>query len=540
MPPTSSAIKAVLYPRVSSEKQVREGNGLQTQEHRCRAYAEANGYQVVAVFAEESMSGAVLHRPAMQRLLAFLEAHNGQEIVVVIDDLKRLARDVNLYFALKTAIQSHGARLESPLFRFEDTPEGKFVETVMAAQAELERNQNKRQVLNRMKARLEMGFWPFAAPTGYRWGKHPGHNKVLERNEPRASQIQEALEGFADGRFASPVEVQRFLTRSGYFGVVTNPHNAKYLGQVHRLLRQVLYTGHVEFRPWGVSLRPGHHPALISLVTFEQIEKRLRSGKSAAPVLRADTREAFALRNFVSCARCGRAMTASWSRGRSRRYPYYHCQERRCPEYGRTVARNRLETDFAQVLGGVGVSSEAFDLLRLICTEVWERETGDARSRAAARQKRRAEVEAEVRVAAERLARTTSEVAGRALEARIEELERERLRLAQDMPATTIPCGDVGTAFEQARTLLQNPLLLWQTGGLEMKRTVSRLVFTDRLPYDRKSGFGTARLSLPYLISGRLAAGDFRMVDCPLETWNRLAETLLCWVSLMAQPGQMA
>src|SRR5262245_19403239 len=35
---------------------------------------------------------------------------------------------------------------------------------------------------------------------------------------------------------------------------------------------------------------------------------------------RVDVREEFPLRNFVSCATCGRPLTASWSRGRSARY----------------------------------------------------------------------------------------------------------------------------------------------------------------------------------------------------------------------------
>lgn len=525
----SHPTKAVLYPRVSSKKQVLEGNGLQTQEHRCRAYAEAMGYEVVAVFPEESLSGAVIHRPAMQRLLAFLEAQS-EEIVVIIDDLKRFARHVGVYFELKLAIHVRGGRLESPLFRFEDTPEGKFVETVVAAQAELERNQNQRQVVNRMKARLEMGFWPFHAPPGYRWRKDPEHHKVLERDQPRAGLIQEALEGFAEGRFAAPVEVQRFLTSAGYFGVVTNPHRSTYLGQVHRLLRQMLYTGHVEYHPWGVSLRKGHHPALIPLATFQRIQERLNA--KPAPLARTDTRADFALRNFVACTACGRAMTASWSRGRSQRYPYYHCQEKNCPEYGKTIARGKLEAEFEEMLQGITSSPEVLDLMRLVSQDVWDRKTSEREQQAAAREKRLRELEVNIRALADRLARTSSEVACRAIETRIEELERERLSVEQEAGAPP-PDVDFGTAFEQVRMLIENPLLLWKTEDLETKRLVPRLAFTSLLLYDRKSGFGTAELSLPYLISGHIAANKSSLVDLPQETWNQFLAAVLEWSILL-------
>ena len=42
--------KAVIYCRVSSEKQVKEGNGLDSQEHRCRAYAESLGLEIESVY----------------------------------------------------------------------------------------------------------------------------------------------------------------------------------------------------------------------------------------------------------------------------------------------------------------------------------------------------------------------------------------------------------------------------------------------------------------------------------------------------------
>ena len=72
--------KAVIYCRVSSDRQKNEGHGLDSQEHRCRELARTKGYEVVEVF-KDSYSGAgdFMHRPAMAELLAFILAIESSE-----------------------------------------------------------------------------------------------------------------------------------------------------------------------------------------------------------------------------------------------------------------------------------------------------------------------------------------------------------------------------------------------------------------------------------------------------------------------------
>lgn len=82
--------KAILYSRVSSPKQVKEGHGNDGQESRCRAFAVSRGYEVVDVFRDEGVSGGLMDRPGMQRLLHYLDTQQGGEpIAVIFDDIKR-------------------------------------------------------------------------------------------------------------------------------------------------------------------------------------------------------------------------------------------------------------------------------------------------------------------------------------------------------------------------------------------------------------------------------------------------------------------
>ncbi|MFT3727153.1 MAG: recombinase family protein [Terricaulis sp.] len=56
---------AVIYTRVSSRAQVKRGDGLASQETRCRETARTRGYEVVAAFSDDK-SGALIDRPGMK------------------------------------------------------------------------------------------------------------------------------------------------------------------------------------------------------------------------------------------------------------------------------------------------------------------------------------------------------------------------------------------------------------------------------------------------------------------------------------------
>ena len=61
---------AVIYCRVSSAKQTTHGDGLASQETRCREYARYKGYQVAEVFKDD-ISGSLTARPCHAARLSF-------------------------------------------------------------------------------------------------------------------------------------------------------------------------------------------------------------------------------------------------------------------------------------------------------------------------------------------------------------------------------------------------------------------------------------------------------------------------------------
>lgn len=304
--------KEVIYARVSTKRQAKEGNGLGSQETRCREYAEFRGHQVVGVFTDD-MSGGLATRPGFDAMLKFIRAHRKEGMVVIIDDISRMARDVRNHFNLKESIKKAGATLESPSVEFGEDSDSIFVEHVLASVSQHQRQKNAEQTKNRMRARMMGGFWVHNAPMGFKFARGAAGGRVLVRDEKLAAIIAEGLNGYAQGRFSSQAEVKRFFESHAAFplcrhGFLTNQ-------QVNRIMTRPVYAGYLESKVWGVSFRKAQHEGLISLETFQQVQEKL-SGKAYAPA-RADVSEDFPLRGFVVCGDCDHPLTANWTKGRN-------------------------------------------------------------------------------------------------------------------------------------------------------------------------------------------------------------------------------
>jgi len=322
---TDIPTKALIYCRVSDTKQKIEGSGLESQEFRCRQYAAEKIYEIEKVFRDDvSGGGDFAKRPGMIALLSHLEKNQKTDYVVIFDDLKRLARDTMFHWQLRHAMANFGARLECLNYTFDDSPEGEFVETLFAAQGQLERKQIGRQTRQKTQARLEAGYHAFRAPTGYHYQKTKTQGKMLFVDGDIAPILREALEGFASGRFQTKREVQYFLEDAPELPKTAS--NRLGNNRVNDMLKNPLYAGYIEYKPWSVSLRKGQHEGIISYETYQRIQARLM-GRAHVPA-RKDLNQDFPLRGSVACE-CGNALTACWSKSKTGKlHAYYLCQNR--------------------------------------------------------------------------------------------------------------------------------------------------------------------------------------------------------------------
>ncbi|WP_083464304.1 recombinase family protein [Phaeobacter sp. 11ANDIMAR09] len=485
--------KAVIYCRVSGAKQVREGDGLASQENRCREYATYKDYDVVEVF-QDDMSGKFERRPAMDRMLAFLRLHPKDSVVVIIDDISRFARNVQAHIKLRETLADAGGILESPSIEFGEDSDSRLVEHMLASVAQHQREKNAEQTSNRMKGRMMNGYSVFSAPVGYKYKKTGSHGKLLTCDEPIASIVKEALEGYASGRFSGQADIKRFLEAQPEFPKDL-PNGQIRQQKVTDMLNRVIYAGYIEHEPWGITRRKGHHEALISLETYETIQARRNSKGVAAK--RPDISEDFPLRGAVVCACCDKPMTANWSRSATgKRYPYFNCQTRDCSEYRKSIRAEKIDTGFEAILRSLKPSKQILDIAMSMLKDAWDQRGEQAKQAKAEIKRQHKELDKQQDALVERMVETSNPKVMAALENKIAKLEEDKILLTDKLSQNTKPKSTLGEIIELLRAYLANPWNIYENGTLEVRKTILKTAFASPLAYDRKNGYRTPQVSV--------------------------------------------
>jgi hypothetical protein len=82
-------------------------------------------------------------------------------------------------------------------------------------------------------------------------------------------------------------------------------------------------------------------------------------------------------------------------------------------------------------------------------------------------------------------------------EKELEKLSHEEQILENQVQVMRGTKPNFGTALDVTFNFLKNPYLFWKKDDLKSKHLVLKLVFEDKIIYDRENGFGTTILSLP-------------------------------------------
>ncbi|TMD91295.1 MAG: hypothetical protein E6I79_06355 [Chloroflexi bacterium] len=160
--------RAVIYCRVSTDKQEQDGESLDYQEDKCRRYAELHDLDVVAVL-REAKSGFIHYSLREKLTLARQLVRDGMADMIIVFDLRRFSRNFVHSAMIFEEIESAGAEIVSVSENIDNSLTGKLIRSIMAWSAESERHKIVEYANRRWQTRVEVGLPVGTGQSPYGW-----------------------------------------------------------------------------------------------------------------------------------------------------------------------------------------------------------------------------------------------------------------------------------------------------------------------------------------------------------------------------------
>jgi len=321
-------IRCAIYTRKSSDEGLDQAfNSLDAQHEACAAYVASQrheGWKLIPDrFDDGGLSGGNLDRPALQRLLAEIDA--GRIGMVVVYKIDRLTRSLVDFGRLVERLDARGCSFVSVTQAFNTaTSMGRLTLNVLLSFAQFEREVTAERIRDKIAASKKKGLWMGGAlPLGY--DRHPDpQRRELVVNPTEAEVARTLFTLYEDLGNLRLVEIEAARLGLRPKSVVTPTGHVRGVspftrGQLHYLLTNPVYIGRIRHKELTY---PGLHGAIIDDGLWERVQARLRAA-GARPRGRSPT--AIDPRILTGKLRdeTGDHLTPTHTRKEGRRFAYY-------------------------------------------------------------------------------------------------------------------------------------------------------------------------------------------------------------------------
>ncbi|RZJ78393.1 MAG: recombinase family protein, partial [Chryseobacterium sp.] len=196
-------------------------------------------------------------------------------------------------------------------------PESKIMLAIYLSVPEVDNDRRALNVINGMRRAKKEGRLMGIAPKGYVNKITEDGRKYIAIHEEEATIMRWAFEKLAQGGYTQ-AEMLRLVnekglntSRNNFWSALKNP---VYCGRIHIPKTKDEEAYFVQ----------GQHEPLISEILFNRVQEVITRKKPVVKTTIASLDE-LPLRGFLACPQCGKNLTGSPSKGKSRYYFYYHC-----------------------------------------------------------------------------------------------------------------------------------------------------------------------------------------------------------------------
>jgi site-specific DNA recombinase len=342
--------KAVVYARVSSKEQEKEGFSIPAQLKLLNEYAAAQSFAVVEEYVDVETAKQT-GRTAFGEMVAYLKAHPSIRVILV-EKTDRLYRNLKDWVTVdELDVEMHFPK-EGVVLSRESRSSEKFMHGIKVLMAKNYIDNLSEEARKGMQEKAEQGIWPTVAPLGYRNVAGSDGKKIIEPDPKSAPIIARMFEWYATGALS----LKEAAEKARAAGLVYRKSGAAVpVSTVHTTLRNRLYTGEFE---WNGHLYMGKHEPLVTRELWERVQGVL-DGRHAKKNRRL--KHDFAFSGLITCGHCGCSIVGEIKK---QRYVYYHCTgfKGRCGEP--YVREEIIEQQFTDLLGRFKFDDEILEWVR--------------------------------------------------------------------------------------------------------------------------------------------------------------------------------
>jgi site-specific DNA recombinase len=339
---------AVLYARVSSKDQEKEGYSIPAQERLLREYAPSHGLAITREFVDVETAKAT-GRQGFTAMLSYLTKHHASCRTILVEKTDRLYRNIKDWVTIdELDLEIHFVK-ENLVHSQESRSSEKFLHGIKVLMAKNYIDNLGEEASKGMLEKARSGTWPSSAPLGYQNAPGPDGKRTITLNPETAPHIIKLFLRYATGEESLDTLTQKAaadgLRRKG------KPVNR---ATIHTILRNHFYVGAFTWR--GVTYQGKHEP-LITQALFDSVQRVLdRRHEGRARKITHD----FTYTGILRCGHCTSSMVGELKKGR---YVYYHCTGYRGNCHEPYVREESLHEEFGAVLRRIQLPNELLEWL---------------------------------------------------------------------------------------------------------------------------------------------------------------------------------
>ncbi len=367
--------RAVIYYRVSDPSQI-ENNSLETQLTACERYAKSNNFEIVGRYKDEGKSAKHIYtREELSKLIQFCTVKSNRVDALIVYNYSRFSRNTEEGLATIALLAKYHVQVISVTENHGDDPMGHMIRTIMIGMAQLDNEMKGKVVKSNMQSSFRKGLWPFKCPIGY---KRPFKTKEESKGLPPiqdkylAPIIAKMFKDASTGIY-NKAQLARIMNLNGFKDHYRAEASHKIVDDT---LRRTFYYGNMYASKWD-EYAIGRHEPLIDKLTWDKAYQLVIMKKNKYQFQDEDL---YPLKGSLKCAECGKALTTSPSRGKTKTFFYYECRNKQCSRP--RVTTSDADEKFLDILRTIKPTPEVMKLFDKLVFADWDQIINNAQSEA--------------------------------------------------------------------------------------------------------------------------------------------------------------